>query len=127
MAVHETPLNILLVDDNVDAAESMAMLLRDLGHEVTVAHDGPNAIRRGQENNPHVIVLDIGLPEMNGYQVAEALRQQPCFQKTVLVALTGHGQEEDRRRSREAGFDHHLLKPVKMDALQRLIAAADTS
>jgi PAS domain S-box-containing protein len=121
------PRRILVVDDNVDAAESMAMLLRDFGHQVSLAHDGPAAIRAAHERDPQVIILDIGLPEMNGYQVARALRQQPRFEKIVLIALTGYGQEEDRRRSREAGFDHHLVKPVKTDALQRLIAGAASS
>jgi two-component system CheB/CheR fusion protein len=116
---------ILIVDDNVDAAESMALLLRDVGHEVYLAHDGPHAIRTAQIHVPEFIVLDIGLPGMSGYEVARELRKEVRFKDTVLVALTGYGQEDDRRRAREAGFNHHLVKPVKSIALQRLLAGQE--
>ena len=113
---------VLLVDDNVDAAESLAMLLRLWGHEVAVAHDGPDALRAAEAQRPEFALLDIGLPGMDGYELARRLRPQPGFGQTILVALTGWGQEEDRRRSKEAGFDHHLVKPVELSALQELLA-----
>jgi PAS domain S-box-containing protein len=113
---------VLVVDDNVDAAESVAMLLRLAGHDVRVAHNGPEAVQVATTYRPEVVVLDIGLPGMSGYEVARSLRQDPQFRDTLLVAVTGYGQEEDRQRSEEAGFDHHLTKPVDPDRLQLLLA-----
>jgi two-component system CheB/CheR fusion protein len=118
---------VLVVDDNVDAAESMAMLARLWGHDVHVAHTGPEALQAAEKCRPDVIVLDIGLPGLSGYDVARQLRQRPDFHRTVLVAVTGYGQDEDRRRSGQAGFDHHLTKPVAPAALQRVLATADAS
>ena len=104
---------ILVVDDNVDAAKSLARLLTRLyGQEVRVAHDGPAALAAAGEFRPEVVLLDIGLPGMDGYEVARRLRERPEFEETLLVALTGWGQEADRERSRAAGFDHHLVKPA---------------
>jgi CheY-like chemotaxis protein len=120
----ERALRVLLVDDNVDAAESLAMLLRLWGHEGTVANDAPAALRAAEAQSPEVALLDIGLPGMDGYELARRLRSQPGLGRAVLVALTGWGQEEDRRRSQEAGFDHHLVKPVDLSALQELLAQA---
>jgi CheY-like chemotaxis protein len=120
----ERALRVLLVDDNVDAAESLAMLLRLWGHEVVVAPDGPAALRAAGAQPPRVVLLDIGLPGMDGYEVARRLRHQPGLGQTILVALTGWGQEEDRRRSQEAGFDHHLVKPVELSDLRELLARA---
>jgi signal transduction histidine kinase/CheY-like chemotaxis protein len=113
---------ILVVDDNVDAAETLKMLLGFEGHEVRLAHDGLAALRIAAEFRPEVVLLDIGLPRMDGYQVARQLREQPATEKTLLVALTGHGQDEDRRRSQEAGFNAHLVKPVDLEALRRALA-----
>jgi CheY-like chemotaxis protein len=113
---------IVVVDDNVDAAESLAMLLRLEGHDVRVAHDGPTALSAVEADPPDLVFLDIGMPVMNGYDVAQWLRQQPGLENLVLVAMTGWGQEEDRRRSKEAGFDHHLVKPVEPEALHKLLA-----
>jgi CheY-like chemotaxis protein/anti-sigma regulatory factor (Ser/Thr protein kinase) len=113
---------ILVVDDNVDAAESLALLLRLEGHDVRVAHDGPAALAAVEADPPDLVFLDIGMPVMNGYDVAQRLRQRPGLEKLVLVAVTGWGQEEDRRRSQEAGFDHHLVKPVEPEALHKLLA-----
>jgi PAS domain S-box-containing protein len=113
---------ILVVDDNVDAAESLALLLRIEGHDVRVAHDGPAALTAVEAEPPDVVFLDIGMPVMNGYQVAQSLREQPGLEHLLLVAMTGWGQEEDRRRSQEAGFDHHLVKPAEPDALRQLLA-----
>jgi CheY-like chemotaxis protein len=111
----------LVVDDNVDGAESLATLLKLLGHEVHVAHDGPAALLATADVRPEVVFLDIGLPGMDGYEVARRLRR-PGRSEALLVALTGYGQEEDRRRSREAGFDHHLVKPVDPAVLEDLLA-----
>jgi CheY-like chemotaxis protein len=106
---------VLLVDDNDDAAEMMAELLREMGHEVTVAHDGPSALAATLVRTPAVALLDIGLPIMDGYELARRLRlQHPTLR---LVALTGYGQESDRLQSLQAGFDVHLVKPVDLPAL----------
>jgi signal transduction histidine kinase len=113
---------ILVVDDIVDSAESLAVLLRLQGHEVKVAYDGTTALAAAQAAPPEVVLLDIGLPGMDGYQVARRLRQQPALRKTLVVALTGYGQEEDRRRCQEAGIDQHLVKPVNLTTLNRLLA-----
>jgi PAS domain S-box-containing protein len=113
---------VLVVDDNIDSADSMAMLLRATGHEVETAHDGPGALERAPQYLPEYVLLDIGLPGMNGYTVAERLRALPGLGGVKLIAMTGYGQEDDRRRSREAGFDHHLVKPVDFDTLCAILA-----
>jgi CheY-like chemotaxis protein len=112
---------ILVVDDNRDAAQGLAMLLEIKGHEVATAHDGPEALTRAQEFQPTVVLLDIGLPAMDGYQVARELRRQEGGDEILLVAVTGYGHDSDRQRSRDAGFDHHLLKPVRLEALENLL------
>jgi PAS domain S-box-containing protein len=112
---------ILLVEDNADSAESMALLLRLDGHEVRTARDGAEAVEVARSICPQVALLDIGLPEMDGYEVARRLRVMPEAQRAVMIALTGYGQPEDRRRSHEAGFDHHLTKPIDYDVLASLI------
>ncbi|HKO21800.1 MAG TPA: response regulator [Candidatus Eisenbacteria bacterium] len=113
---------VLVVDDNVDSAESLAMLLRLGGHEIETAYDGFQAVAAAERFLPDLILLDIGLPGMDGYEVAARLREGSAGRELVLIAVTGWGQEEDRRRSREAGFDAHLTKPVDMAALTRLVA-----
>jgi CheY-like chemotaxis protein len=118
------PLNLLLVDDNVDAVESLAMLLRLAGHEVITAYEAESALRRLDERRPDLAVLDIGLPGVNGYDLARAIRARPKMHDLVLVALTGYGQPEDRGRAREAGFDHHLIKPAGFAELDKLLARA---
>ncbi len=115
------PRRILVVDDIMDIAESTAMLLRMWGHEVRLAHNGPEAIQAAAEFRPDAVVLDIGLPGMSGYEVARHLRQRPEFHRTLLIAVTGYGQEEDRRRTDEAGFDRHLTKPVDPLALEAML------
>lgn len=112
---------LLVVDDNKDAAESMSMLLEMWGHEVAFAYDGPTALQTAQQWQPEAVFLDIGLPGMDGYEVAERLRELPQAKDAVLIAITGYGQEDDRLRSRRAGIDHHLVKPVAPDALRSLI------
>ncbi|HEX9206598.1 MAG TPA: ATP-binding protein [Steroidobacteraceae bacterium] len=116
---------ILVVDDNRDAADGLALLLQTSGHEVQVAYDGCEAVRAARAFQPDLVFMDIGLPGLNGYDAARAIRGEPWGQRMALVALTGWGQDEDRRRSREAGFDHHLVKPVSFeDALQVLAETA---
>ncbi|MGZ3386774.1 MAG: hybrid sensor histidine kinase/response regulator, partial [Isosphaeraceae bacterium] len=114
---------ILVVDDNADTAQGMARLLTRLGHEVATAHSGPKAIEVARAHRPEFVFLDIGLPGMSGYEVASKLRQEECCAKAVIVAISGYGQNEDRRQSKEAGFDHHLIKPLNYDALLALLAA----
>jgi PAS domain S-box-containing protein len=116
-------LGVLIVDDNKDAAESLAMLLSTAGAEVRVAHDGPTALAEFARSEPHVVLLDIGMPDMDGCEVARRLREIARSDRVALVALTGWGQDEDRRRVREAGFDHHLVKPVDLASLQALLAS----
>ncbi len=113
---------VLVVDDNVDAAVSLGMLLKLAGQEVRVAYDGPAALRQAVEFRPGLVLLDIGMPGMDGYEVCRRLRREVSLGPMTLVALTGWGQDEDRRRSHDAGFDHHIVKPVEPSALQRLLA-----
>jgi CheY-like chemotaxis protein len=115
-------LRVLVVEDNLDAAESLAALVRLWGHDVRVVHDGLAAIEAAQEQRPEVVLLDIGLPGLDGYQVARKLREEVHLDGTMLVAMTGYGQPEDRRRSREAGIHHHFVKPVEPFVLRTLLA-----
>ncbi|AUX45132.1 uncharacterized protein SOCE26_066130 [Sorangium cellulosum] len=119
---HAAGLRVLVVDDNVDGAESLAALLCVSGHDVRTVHTGPQALVAAREFGPGIVFLDIGLPGMNGYEVARRLRAEPDFAGLVVVALTGWGTEEDRRQTRQAGFDHHLTKPVDTAEVHRLIA-----
>lgn len=114
---------VLVADDNEDSCETMAMLLEALGNEVRVAHDGAQAVEQAGDFRPHVALLDIGMPRVDGYEAARRIRAEEWGKAIVLVALTGWGQDEDRRRSQEAGFDRHLIKPVDIEALQRVLAA----
>jgi signal transduction histidine kinase/CheY-like chemotaxis protein len=112
---------ILVVDDNRDAADSLALLLQLAGHEVHTAHDGLEAVNAAARLRPEVILLDIGLPKLNGYEAASRIREQQGASDLLLVALTGWGQDEDRRRSEQAGFDAHMVKPVDLAALNKLL------
>ena len=114
---------ILVVDDNKDSADTLGMLLRLKGNDVRIAHDGLEALEVAEAFHPELVLLDIGLPKLNGYDVARRIRQQPWGTDVILVALTGWGQDEDRRRSHEAGFNFHVVKPVELAALERLLAA----
>jgi PAS domain S-box-containing protein len=116
------PMRVLVVDDNEDAASSLGMLLEVLGAEVRLAHDGVQALEAYAASEPAVVLLDIGMPGMDGYEVARRLRGRDPERRTTLIALTGWGQEEDRRRARDAGFDHHLIKPAEIGKLQALLA-----
>ncbi|HET6899685.1 MAG TPA: PAS domain S-box protein [Vicinamibacteria bacterium] len=118
-------LRVLVVDDNKDAVESMALLLGIWGHEVTTASEGAEALDLAKRLRPDVVLLDIGLPGLNGYEVARRIRAQPGGVKTVLIAMTGYGQAEDRLRAQEAGFALHLVKPVEPEALQRALAKVE--
>jgi len=113
---------ILIVDDNIDGADSLAMLLQLGGHETHKAHDGVEAIETAERVRPDAVLLDIGLPKMNGYEACRRIREQPWGKDLLLVALTGWGMEEDRHRSKEAGFSTHMVKPVDYDALTKLLA-----
>jgi CheY-like chemotaxis protein/two-component sensor histidine kinase len=113
--------DVLIVDDNSDSAATLAMLLRLVGHSVRMAPNGQLALQAAQFAPPQVVLLDIGLPGMDGYSVARQLRQLPGMGKALVVAVTGYGREEDRRRCRESGFDEHVVKPVDLDTLQKLL------
>jgi signal transduction histidine kinase/CheY-like chemotaxis protein len=115
------PRRILLADDNVDFAKSLAVVLASRGHEVRVAHDGAEALATAAHFNPDFAFLDIGMPKVHGYEVARRLRELPATAECVLVALTGWGQEDDRQRAREAGFDRHLVKPVDPDDIDTIL------
>jgi signal transduction histidine kinase/ActR/RegA family two-component response regulator len=118
---------ILVVDDNRDSAESLALLLRISGHEVLAVHDGLAAVEAVDSWGAEIVLLDIGLPELDGYEVATRIRQRPDSKRIVLIAVTGWGQDSDRRRSREAGFDAHLTKPIENATLQKLLAAVPSA
>ncbi|HUQ85914.1 MAG TPA: PAS domain S-box protein [Vicinamibacterales bacterium] len=114
---------ILVVDDNADAAESLAALLSISGHETRMAHDGPEALQQAERFHPDVVFLDIGMPTLDGHETAKLIRRQPWGRDMVLVALTGWGQNEDRRRSKDAGFNHHLVKPADPEVVEKLLAS----
>jgi CheY-like chemotaxis protein len=117
-------LQVLVADDNVDAAATLAALLEIAGHTVRVVHDGAAAVEEAARFQPDLVFLDIGMPLMDGYEAARRLRQLPALNGVMLVALTGWGTEEDRARSRAAGFDRHLLKPALPDDVEAVLAAA---
>jgi CheY-like chemotaxis protein len=116
------PRRILVVDDNVDAARALGLVLRVLGHDVRVVFSSEDCLKALETFVPEVLFLDIGLPGMDGYEVARAVRRLPGMDELFLVALTGYGREEDRRKTREAGFDYHLVKPAGMQDVQLLLA-----
>jgi CheY-like chemotaxis protein len=113
----------VVADDNQDSAESFAMMLSVMGHEVRTAHDGLAAVEAVEALRPDVAFLDIGMPRLNGYDVARRIREQRWGKGVVLVALTGWGQDEDKRRAEEAGFDRHFAKPLDPSALEQLLAS----
>jgi CheY-like chemotaxis protein len=114
---------VLVVDDNVDAAQTLRMLLERSAHEVRVASDGSTVLETTLDFRPHLVLLDIGLPGLNGFEVAKSIRQEPMLKGTLLVAITGYGLESDRLRSSEAGFDHHLVKPTSFSKVEEILAA----
>ena len=114
-------IRILVVDDSIDSAETLGELLKIWGHDVRLAHDGPAAVAAARDYRPEVVLLDIGLPGMDGFAVAAQLRKEGIGGR-MLVALTGYGEQQDRDRARQVGFDHHLVKPIEPDTLQKLLA-----
>ena len=121
-------LRILVVDDNVDAAQMLGLVLMESGHDVQTRHDGPAALAAAIDFRPHVVLLDIGLPEMDGYQVARSMRQHAFLKSIFLVAMTGYGSDADVKRSKDAGFNDHLVKPPDFEKLNKILTiAADGS
>jgi two-component system, chemotaxis family, CheB/CheR fusion protein len=117
------PLRVLVVDDNQDTAMGLSLLMRALGHESRMTHDGLSAVEAAKQYRPNLVLLDIGLPGLSGYEVAKQLRQQATLEDSVLVAVTAWSQNEDKRLAAEAGFDHHLAKPAAFGTLQQILAA----
>ena len=120
------PLRVLVVDDNIQAAESLAIILKHWGHTATVCHDGQSALTRAAETHPDIVLLDIGLPGLDGYSVARALRALPEHAATSIIAVTGYGRDLNRERAEGIGFDHHFVKPVDLTAIERLLTAIRT-
>jgi CheY-like chemotaxis protein len=112
---------VLVVDDNIDSADSIAMLLQVSGHEVRVTYSGQDGLDMAGKYLPEIVLLDIGLPGIDGYEVARRLRQHPDLKKVKLIAVTGYGQDADRLQSQEAGFDYHLVKPVDSQKLEEVL------
>lgn len=117
-------LKVLIIDDNKDLTEIMCDLIGFLGHKTICSQDGKDGIAMAKEHHPDVIICDIGLPVMDGYEVAQQLRKDDEIKETFLIALSGYAGPEDRKRSREAGFDRHLAKPADISAIERVIAEA---
>jgi CheY-like chemotaxis protein/anti-sigma regulatory factor (Ser/Thr protein kinase) len=124
IAGESRPLTITIVDDNLDAGQSLAVLLRAHGHDVQVYEDASTTLRAPEVEGTEVFILDIGLPDMTGYELARRLRRKPEHARAVFVALTGYGQQRDRELSKQAGFDYHLVKPLKAEELLALLAQA---
>lgn len=122
LRVSSAAYRILVVDDNQDSANSLALLLKLSGHTTFTAFDGASAIDAAESLVPDFMLLDIGLPQVSGCDVCRIIRERPWGQKMIIIALTGWGEEEDRRRTLEAGFDHHLVKPVDFQSLLGVIA-----
>jgi len=122
VATGRDALRVLIADDNRDNADSWSMLLQLAGHEVRTTYSGFEALEVAADFRPQLVLLDIGMPEMNGYEVATRIRATRWGKSMLLVAVTGWGQQEDKRRALSAGFDHHLAKPVNLDALEPLFA-----
>jgi CheY-like chemotaxis protein len=116
------PRRVLIVDDNEDAANSLALILKLGGHETESVYTAADALQRATVFKPDVVLLDIGLPGMDGYEVAQKIRELPGLRDIRLVAVTGYGRSDDRLRARDAGFDDHLTKPVEFTALERTLA-----
>lgn len=117
-------IRVLIVDDSIDAAESMAFLLEDFGADTLVETDGPSAVDAAASWAPHVVLLDLGMPGMDGYQVAKSLRAKPALHGVALIALTRRGRDSDKERSAATGFAHHVMKPANLEALKASIVMA---
>jgi CheY-like chemotaxis protein/anti-sigma regulatory factor (Ser/Thr protein kinase) len=118
-------LKVLVVDDNEAVAQTVGWMLEAIGHDYRLVYDGRSALQAAEDYRPDAILLDIGLPGMDGYEVCRALRRQEAFKKTAIIAQTGWGQERDKALASEAGFDHHIVKPVGLDRLEQLLADVD--
>ena len=118
---------VVIIEDNADAAEALAVYLQRIGHDVTVARDGRSGLDAVQRHHPHAIICDIGLPELDGYEVARRLLEQGLSTQCVLIAVTGYGDVVDRARTRAAGFSHHITKPADPAALARLVESTDAA
>jgi CheY-like chemotaxis protein len=123
-AASQRKASVLIVDDNKDMAQGLAKILKFHGHEVRTVYDGPDGITAARALLPQVILLDIGLPTLDGYHVARTLRTEREFSDVMIIAISGYGHEEDRSRSREAGMNHHLVKPVDLGMLTNLLSHA---
>ena len=119
--IQPDPRRILIVDDNVDAAEMLAVMLHGWGHDTRVVYDGQSALTAAEEFQPEIVLLDLGLPTLDGYETGRRLRETECGRAALIVAVTGWGQEQDVARSRAAGFDRHLVKPVSPQVLRTLV------
>jgi CheY-like chemotaxis protein len=113
----------LIVDDNRASAQTLTWMIELLGHETRMAHSGAEALRAGADFTPDIVFLDIGLPGMDGYEVCRALRQMPALEKTIFVAQTGWGTDEHRAQARDAGFQHHMVKPIDVKAVESLLSS----
>jgi CheY-like chemotaxis protein len=116
------PLRVLVVDDNLQSAQTLGWMIESIGHEVRLATSGNMALDTATEFTPHVVMLDIGMPGMNGYELCQVMKQSPDLRKSVFVAQTGWSKEEHQDMSREAGFDHYLVKPIKLEELEKLLS-----
>src|SRR5690606_23185281 len=125
LSASKTGVRVLVVDDNADAGLMLTELLRLMGHEVRLAEDGRQALTAADDDMPDVVFLDIGLPDMSGYEVARAFRSRPGGCDALLVALTGYGQAEDVQKAMAAGFDHHLVKPADINRMMDILASVD--
>jgi CheY-like chemotaxis protein len=126
-SIADVGLKILIVDDNRDAADSCSTLLELAGHRVQTAYTGVEALRLAATARPHVILADIGLPDLDGYELAQRVRSAPWGRGTVLVAVTGWGQQEDKRRAYDAGFNHHLTKPIDPEIVESLLQSLNSA
>jgi two-component system, chemotaxis family, CheB/CheR fusion protein len=119
-------LRVLVADDNKNTADTLGILLNSWGHEALIAYDGLSALKKGQKDQPDVALLDLGLPGLDGYRVAQQLRREPALKNMILIAVTGYKWKDAHLRSQEYGFDHHLVKPVEPEQLQTLLASVKT-
>jgi CheY-like chemotaxis protein len=125
--VPRSALRILIVDDNRDGADILSMMLKMLGNDTRTAYDGQEGVEAAAQFRPDVMLIDIGLPKLNGYDACRRIREQAWAKKAILIAVTGGGQEEDRHRAHEAGFDKHMVKPLEPQALMKLLASLQTA
>jgi CheY-like chemotaxis protein len=124
--VEAPPLCVLVIDDNVDAADALTKLLRISGHDVRTAYDGPSGVLAARAFAPKVVLLDIGLPGFDGYEVARRLRYEPTLHNVIIIAITGYGTDQDRKNCVAAGIDYHMVKPVEYDQIRKILEPGTT-